>query len=193
MSAPRPPRTIAALGVAAFGLVVGHWLAYAIEAPGAAERSQLLRHTGHGYLPYLTQVAVLALTAGLAALFVARLSRRGARTGFARDAARLAFVQVVAFVAMEVGERLLSGASLHDLAHGPLLAIGIGVQLLVALAGASILRLTERAADGAAAAREAALPPWSAPSVATVPAFLPQTPRRRGLRAATSRAPPSPA
>jgi hypothetical protein len=190
MSATHLRRTVATVGVAGSGLVLGHWLAYALGEPQAHARDELLRATGHGYLPYATQVAVLAAALGLAALFLIRLAGRGGRGSFPRDAAVLASVQCGAFLAMEAGERLLAGASLHDLTHGPLLAIGLGMQLAVALTAAAIVRLTERAADAADALRR--------PTALTVPALVhavpsPVThfPRRPSVRSVASRAPPS--
>ncbi len=93
---------------------------------------------------------------------------------------------------MEVGERLLSGASLHDLTHGPLLVIGIGVQLVMAVAGALALRLTERAAEVAESLGRA-------PAVSSAPSLVIATPLAAAvmprcgpsMRATASRAPPS--
>lgn len=182
---------MATLGVAGVGIVLGHWLAYAIGAPQANVRDELLRSTGHGYLPYATQVALLAGAIGLVGLFFTRLTRREACGSFAGDVAKLAAVQSAAFLAMEVGERLLSGASLHDLTHGPLLVIGLGVQLVLAVAGALTLRLTEHATEVAESLRHA-------PVVSLAPSFVAASalaqaiaPRRPAMRATASRAPPS--
>lgn len=188
MSASHPRRG-AIVGVAGSGLVLGHWLAYALGAPQAEARDELLHATGHGYLASATQMALLAGVLGLAVLFLARLGRREARGSFARDAATLAAAQSLAFGAMEVGERLVSGASLHDLSHGPLLAIGLGVQLATALVGAGLLRLTDRAAEAADS-----LGPLAAPRAPTVLASLaiaasaPAQPP--ATRPASGRAPP---
>ena len=180
---------MAAVGVAGAGLMLGHWLAYALGTPHAQARDRLLAATGHSYLHLATEVALLAATLGLVVLFLGRLSRREARGTFGGNLARLAGVQVAAFVAMEIGERLLSGAPLHDLSHGPVLAVGIGVQLALVVAGAVALRLTERAADvasslGAPARR-------SAPSLVAAPLLASSAPARRPeMRAVASRAPP---
>lgn len=185
-----PLRTVATVGVAGAGLPLGHWVAYALSTPHAHARDELLHATGHGYLPYATQIALLAGVLGLTALFLARVTHRETRGSFLRDAAVLSAAQSIAFVAMEVGERLVSGALLHDLAHGPLLAIGLGVQLLVAIAGASLLRLTDRVAEATDALTGIVAPPSPPPllAVAGQPAVAP---RRPATRASTSRAPPS--
>jgi hypothetical protein len=91
---------------------------------------------------------------------------------------------------MEVGERLASGASLHDLSHGHLLTIGLGVQIAVAVVGAGVLRLTDRAADAAGVLVDTSRAPVPRPvaAVAFVSWFVPG---RGTTRAASSRAPPS--
>jgi hypothetical protein len=183
-------RRITVLGVAATGLVLGHWLAYALGTPPAHARDELLRATGHGYLPYATQVALLAGALGLAGLFLTRLTNGEARGSFVGDVSRLAAVQSAAFVTMEIGERLLSGASLHDLTHGPLLAIGLGVQLVLAIVGALILRLTERAAEGAESLGRSLAPPAPALVAASACTSL-VAPPRPAMRTAPSRDPPS--
>lgn len=190
MGGTHPRHNSAVFGVAGAGLVLGHWLAYQLGAPHDHARDDLLRATGHGYLPYATQVAVLGATISLAALFLARLTRREGRGSFARDAAVLAAVQSFAFVAMEVGERLASGASVHDLTHGPLITLGLGVQLVVAIAGAGLLHLTDRAADGADSLAAIAPPPAPFPLTAVVGHTI-VAPLRPSMRAVSSRAPPS--
>ncbi len=190
MSGSHPRHVAVTLGVAGAGLVAGHSLAYAIGSPHATARDELLAATGHGYLPYASQVAMLAGATAIVGLFAARLARRRAsRRSFGADVASLAAVQSVAFVVMESGERLLSGASLHDLTHTPLLAVGLAVQIVLAVAGALTLRLTERAAasieplspHGRASFR-------SAVAVLTLQRLVP--PVRLATRSIQSRAPP---
>jgi hypothetical protein len=62
-------------------------------------------------------------------------------------ATRLAIVQVGAFAAQEMAERLLSGSGLHDLGHGDVLIVGVSTQIAVALVGAALLRWLARASD----------------------------------------------
>ena len=182
---------MATLGVAGAGLVLGHWLAYAIDSPHALARHELLRDTGHAYLPYATQIALLASAIGLVGLFLTRLTRRERPDSFAGDVARLAGVQSAAFLVMEIGERLLSGSSLHDLTNGPLLVIGIGVQLVMAVAGALVLRLTEHAAEVAESLDRAPAASFSPSLVIGAPLAATVMPMRPAMRATASRAPPS--
>jgi hypothetical protein len=178
------------MAIAAAGLTVGHWFAYALAEPGAHAREQLLHATGHGYLPFATQAGLLAGGLGLVALFLGRCSHREGRGSFGSDAVVLAAVQSITFVAMEVGERLASGASLHDLTHGGLLTIGLAVQISVAIAGAGALRLTDRAAEVAGALHEVT-PVRDLRPVATVATVSFVAPRRPAMRTVASRAPPS--
>ncbi|HJR98851.1 MAG TPA: hypothetical protein VJ979_13210 [Actinomycetota bacterium] len=191
MTGPRHLRLVPALGVAGAGLLLGHWLAYALATP-AATRDRVLDATGHGYLPYATQVAMLAGALGLAGVFWSRLTRRAGGGSFTRDACGFLMVQTGAYVAIEVGERLLSGAPLDDLAHGPLLAIGLGVQAVVAIAGAGLVRISERVAE-TVEALEGSDAPFVPPVVAVVPSSTFAPPRRRSTASAVSRAPPFPA
>ena len=130
------------------GLVLGHWLAYALaraarqRARRAAARHRPrvsgVRDPGRGARRHArARRPVPRSPAPAGGRRVVRPRRRPARGA----------VQTGAFVAMEVGERLLSGAPLHDLTHGSLLVIGLAVQLVVATAGAALLRLTDRTAE----------------------------------------------
>jgi hypothetical protein len=146
----RPFEGIAVAGAVGAGLALSHWLAYLIAVPHAHQRERLLEHTGHGYWPVAAAV-VAAL--GLVALVVT-----GARAvAQARDAdvgqprlgqlvARLAGMQLPAFVLLEATERLASGAA--DLAfvlQDPFL-VGLGLQLLVATVLGVLLSRFARAA-----------------------------------------------
>jgi hypothetical protein len=98
-------------------------------------------------------------------------------------------VQVSIFASMEVIERLASGAPVSGILDHGLFAIGIGVQLVLALAGAVVFALTYRAAEVTrtfAASAVAALR-----RMVTIPApvtRLATTPDRGPV---TSRGPPS--
>jgi hypothetical protein len=177
------------MGLAAAGLAVGHWTAYAIATPVAHERDAVLHATGHGYLPFATQVAVLAGALGLAVLFLARLTTTRNRGSFARDAAALVMAQSGAYLAIEIGERLLAGASLHDLTHGSLLAIGLGVQVVVACGGAWLMHLTDWASEVATSLRSTVAHP---PALFATAVALPgHAPARRVARTTASRGPPA--
>lgn len=141
-------RGLPVLGFAVAGLVLGHALSYVIAVPDPYHRDLLLQRTGHDYLPVLGQATLMLFLAAIAAV-VFRRSLRGAGRGegFAQLAGRLALVQVGAFVAQEVAERLLSGSGLHDLGYGHLLIVGVAAQIAMALAGAALLRWLARASD----------------------------------------------
>ncbi len=191
MTGPHDRRFAPALGVAGAGLLLGHWLAYALATP-AATHDRVLDAPGHGYLPYATQVATVAGALGLAGIFWSRLTRRRGGGSFGRDAGLLLIGQAGAYVAIEVGERLLSGAPLDDLTHGPLLAVGLAVQGVVAIVGAGLVRLSERAAEVVSALEGVDRP--APPSVVGSPAELDVHPvTAASLGSAVSRAPPFPA
>ena len=146
----------------------------------------MLHATGHGYLPYATQVAAARGRARpRRSPFLARLTSRARRGSVRARRRRARGRKSAAFLAMEIGERLLAGASLHDLTHGPLLAIGLSVQLLVAVAGAAVLRLTDRAAEAADGVRRlvaSPLPPpitVAMPVAASSPSLRPLAPQTR--------------
>lgn len=127
-------------GLAAAGLVAAHWLTYAAAAPGDADRHDLLHATGHAAWPY-----VVALAVGGFAAWVAGFVRAGLRgrptPGLRATALRLAVVQSAAWLALEAGERVLFG---HGDGHWHIVALGLGVQVVVAVAGAALCRVTGR-------------------------------------------------
>ncbi|MGH2636951.1 MAG: hypothetical protein ACRDHU_12510, partial [Actinomycetota bacterium] len=137
--------------------------------------------------------ALMIAFAGVVALVVRAWSARGRRdtSAFASVAVALAVVQVGAFAGQETLERLVAGAPLGDLVHDHLLAIGIVVQVAVAIAGAAVLRWTSRAV-----ARLADALPFrvTAPGPVVVAAIqsVAQAPRGRVVALARNvRAPPS--
>jgi hypothetical protein len=147
----RPLGGIVVAGAVGAGLALSHWLAYLIAVPHAHERERLLEHTGHGYWPL---AAAVAAALGLVALVVMG-SRAVAQ---ARDAdlgqqrlrplvARLAGMQIPAFILLEAIERLASGAAGLDFALQAPFLVGLGVQLLVAtLLGVFLSRFARAAA-----------------------------------------------
>jgi hypothetical protein len=152
MTAHAHRRGIAALSVAVGGVLAGHWLTYRLVAPSGHARASLLEGSGHGYLGYANDLAlVLALTA-MAGIFLGRLTHRGgAELGRRPLSIRLVSFQVAVFAAMEILERLTAGSSLTELLHHGVLPLGVGIQALVALGVALLIRALLRAADAAAA------------------------------------------
>jgi hypothetical protein len=191
----RPFGGIVVAGAVGAGLVLSHWLAYLIAVPHAHERARLLESTGHGYWPL---AAAAAAASGLVAL-VATGSRAVSQ---AHDAdpgqrrlrhlvARLAGMQLPAFVLLEVIERLASGSAELDFALQAPFLVGLVGQLIVATAlGVFLARFARAAARIARILRRrkppvrstAFLPPARA---ATMPA------RRLGLAPAGVRGPPA--
>jgi uncharacterized membrane protein len=107
----------------------------------------------------MTEVAVV-----LAVGAIAGLLGSGARGGahherrFGALAGAMVATQVAAFVALEVIERLVANASLTDLSHQHLLAIGVVTQAVVALLGAAILAWLTRATRHLASVLRDAMP-----------------------------------
>jgi hypothetical protein len=133
--------------LAAVGVVVSHGIAYFIHAPGPRSRAGLLEATGHRYWTLVVAAALAMLVFGLSA-FVGRLLFGGGEFPgqgpmLAALVPRLAAIQCLGFVALELGERLLAfgpGArSLLSVVDAPVVAVGLAVQCLVALAGAVLL------------------------------------------------------
>jgi hypothetical protein len=136
-----------AIGLAAGAVLAGHGLTYAIVHPDGHERAGLLASTGHAYLHLLDGPGlVLALASALAAVLVG-LGRLGHAPDRVTLFRRLAVFQVVAFVGMEIAERIASGAPLGTAGDAVLLAVGIAVQLALAGAGAWLLGVLHRGGE----------------------------------------------
>jgi len=143
-------------GVAFAGVVGGHTIAYFAAVPDASRRGALLAQTGHSYwrtaLVAALLVEVLALAAVAARHFRAGLAipARGPlpiRIGRFQLAVRLALIQVAAFTGLEVGERLVSRIPVAGMFANHVFALGVAIQVLVAGAGALLLRWLARAAE----------------------------------------------
>jgi hypothetical protein len=190
----RPFEGIAVAGAVGAGLALSHWLAYLIAVPHAHERERLLEHTGHGYWP---RAAAVAAALGLVALVVtgawAVARARDADLGQPRLGqlvARLARMQLPAFVLLEAIERLASGATGLDFVLQAPFLVGLGVQLLVAaVLGVFLSRFARAAACIARILLRGKLPAPSAapplPEPTAMPARLP------GLAAVGVRGPPA--
>ncbi len=163
------PLPVMVLGVAAGGVALGHAVAYALVARDAAHRANLLAETGHA-LWHGAAWVVAAAAVGAASTHLVRQFRRGRtrRTAerYRGPAARLALVQSVAFVAMEVVERLDAGVSLATLLERNLLLVGLAAQVVVALVLSRLVTALGRAAEavGRAFAPRLPTPPGSRPS-----------------------------
>jgi len=145
------------VGVAVGGVVLAHWLAYVLAIPGAHARAQVLAASGHSYWVVAIKFAVVLGLAAFGALFLRHLDRpprtwESGQEAFSAIAARLSLLQVMAFIAMEVTERLVVGAPVAHLFHHRLFLMGLALQLIVASAGALLLLWFSRTAERVAEA-----------------------------------------
>jgi hypothetical protein len=173
-------RVARGVAVAGAGLFAGHIVVYRIVAPDASQRAALLRGATHAYLPLALAIGlVLAVVAATGAFLLGY--RRGTTPGPAHRSHRNhrrprvlgtllvpAVAQAAAFLALEVLERALAGVPMASLA-GPLLGVGVALQLVVGAAGGLVLAALDRAGEltGRAvaarrrpAARDTDVNPW---------------------------------
>jgi hypothetical protein len=192
----RHPVQAAIVGSAsASGLIAAHVVAYALAVPDAADRAHVLRETGHGYLP-AAEVSVLPLV--LVAFFLAAASTIAGRPGRDGNALqwrpltmRLAVAQCLGYFLLETSERLFTQGSLHGLL-GPVLAIGLAVQVVAAAATAWLLASVGRSVEQALEASPGAVRPsfgFAVPAVGAAAGHGPTV--RVVLTGAGRRAPPS--
>ena len=182
------------LGVAMAGVVVGHSLAYFTALPNAGARAELLARTGHSYW---TGAVLLALA--VSAVAFARHIRDHVRSPLTEGAIGqnylpvalwLVVMQVSAYAAIEVTERLASGYPIQQMFHSALPLIGVAVQVLVACASTLLLRLLARAAEALAGTLARSFVPSPSPRL-WAPGGDPHTVAQRLLWAACrGRAPP---
>jgi hypothetical protein len=161
MTDRRAFRGVPLAGLGAAGVVIGHWLAYAVALPDPVLRAEVLAHSGHGYWVVAVQFAVALGAVGLAvSVYRGLLARRDVAPAarlFPWLATRLAVMQVGVFAVMELAERLATGDATRDVYTHPIFAIGIAIQVLVAFAGATLLVWLGRSAAAIAdAVRRAA-------------------------------------
>jgi hypothetical protein len=130
-------------GLAAFGIVAAHCLAYVVTAQNMAEMSLLMDATGHRYWGLAVGVALGAAIGGAAGFYVRIL--RVPRAGLGRMdmflflAPRLGALQLAGFVLLEVSERVLWGSGLAHPLEEPVVIAGLALQLIVAVASALLL------------------------------------------------------
>jgi hypothetical protein len=186
MSARASSRPSLVLGLALGGVLLGHTVAYRLLLPDAHARTIELAATGHGYLSGANAVGLVAAMVALAALFLGRVLRTTS-VGPWHLTTRLMGFQMAAFVAMEVLERVSSGAGLQHLPAA--LLVGLPVQAAIALLVAMVARLLLRVA-ATIAERLGAAPTWAVAPVTTADGSA--APRQR-LRTGSppGRAPPS--
>jgi len=182
-------------GVAAAGVVLGHWAAYVVAIPQTVPRDTVLNASGHAYwLGVVRVAAVLGLSAlGAVAIrqFVAvSRSTRATLHPYTRLVGQLAMIQAVGFTAMEVIERVAAHAPLMGMFGHHIYILGLAVQFLVASLGALVLLVVGRAAGRVAVA----LLRRPRPAVAII-RFVTRSPWRRPALALTGasgvRGPPS--
>lgn len=154
----RPRSTPVAAVAALFGLeTVGHWLAYRLAEPNAADRSALLQATGHGYLEYLSELAAIVIAVvALALVGRAAEAARGARPG-RLPSWRLAGLPAFAFLVQEQLERALHDDALDRVVVGerPVL-LGLALQIPCGFVAIWLIRALLRCADIVGAAIGAA-------------------------------------
>jgi hypothetical protein len=137
-------------GLAAGGVVAGHAGAYMLAAPDPVRRHGLLAETGHGAWAVLVPIAMGALMASLVGFAAGRLRAPPPAPDaplLRETARRLVPLQLGAFLVLEAIERLASGHDITELPGEPVIAIGLAVQAVVALAGAALLALCARVVD----------------------------------------------
>jgi hypothetical protein len=134
-------------GFALGGLLVGHAASYALAVPDPLHRDLVLQRAGHGYLSAAAEAGLILTLAAVAAIVVRAWSGRGATAGdsFGSIAWLLGGVQVGGFIGQELLERVVAGAPLADRSSEHVLAVGVAVQIVVALVGATALTWLARA------------------------------------------------
>jgi hypothetical protein len=184
-------RRLATLAIAVGGVLVGHWLTYMAVAPIAGSRTTILHQTGHSYLGLANDLALVAVLAAMASMFIAQLTTPEPAGYLLGITGRVVRFQVCAFIALEVLERVTAGSPLSELIRSGILPIGIAAQLAIGFLAAFAIRWLLRTADRVAAALGRAgtparrdLPRPLLPEPVFVPDF-------RQLSAAGVRGPPS--
>jgi hypothetical protein len=143
-------RVARGLAVAAAGLFAGHIVIYRVVAPDASQPAAL--GVSHAYLPLALAVGLLAAVVAGAGAFLLGYRRGTApeachrRPGLIGTLVLPAVAQAAAFVALEVLERALAGAPIGALV-GPLLFVGVALQLVVGAAGGLLLAGLDRAGE----------------------------------------------
>jgi hypothetical protein len=139
----RPPTRLRLelAGLSFGGVLVAHWLAYVLAAPDPHERLQLLHRTGHALWPFFVALSLGALMWGVSGLLLGLFRADGGRGRgvTAGCSLRLVGMQAALFLVLEAAERLMVEGSVSGLLGEPVVLIGLGLQVVVAVAGALLL------------------------------------------------------
>ena len=144
-------RRFPVFAVAAAGVLVGHWLTYALLLAQPARREAVLSSTGHGYLRVASVTVLVLILLALGSAVMCALDARMDPADASRTARirrlfpRLWLLQGATFAGMEVAERLVARAPL-GVFLGRVLLVGLLVQALAAVVGAVLLHVLHRAA-----------------------------------------------
>src|SRR5262249_30353060 len=124
-------------------------ITYELLVPASRDRDRLLSATGHGYLPAAVHLVLPIVLIGVALGFLGRIGRRdrAAIRALGELGPRIAALPAVAFVGMEIAERIGADASVGGLGH--VVPVGIAVQLVVGVLVAAVVRIILRAGDAA--------------------------------------------
>lgn len=127
-------------------LFAGHELGYRIAHSHADERARALEESGHDYFsyaPFVVAALVAIAVVGLGLRVRAAISGRSR----AHQSWAAALLAPLAFVMLEVGERLYQGESALAALTAPEVIAGLVLQLPFALAALFVARLLTRFAD----------------------------------------------
>jgi hypothetical protein len=177
--------------VAVGGVMVGHWLTYALVSPTHQARIALLRQTGHAYLGLANDLALVVALMAMAVLFIGQLTQPVSDDRLHGITARVVRFQVGAFVLLEVLERVTSGSPLAELARTGILPIGIAVQIGIGYVAGQVIRWLLRVADHAVTAFGHGAGPWRRVVPLPAPPETVVARATRHLSAAGVRGPPS--
>lgn len=127
------------------GLLIGHFMAYAVVVPDEGVRAAVLEATGHRGHDVFAPIGGAAVLAAVIGLIVHQLRGPDGGAPSAYSALRLGCtlwaLQTSAFVALEVSERILSSHAAMELLHEPAFLVGLFVQAIVSLAGTFLVLL----------------------------------------------------
>jgi hypothetical protein len=146
-------RGLPVAATAAVGVVVGHWVAYVLTVPRPQARARALMASGHGYWTFAVKGAVVLAFVSMGSALVRPLLDRLRAPDRRLETwtwvwARLAFLQVLGFAAMEIAERLVAHAPVGEMFDHHIFGVGLAVQVLVALAGALAITMLAGAVEG---------------------------------------------